>query len=260
MDWFGARYMSWAQGRFTSPDRVIGTPLHIVNPQRWNRYVYGMDNPLSFTDPDGLDAIAVNFSKEVGFWIVQGGHEGIVEVDRASGQATYARFGPLGGPDSVGNGEGEVQTVELPPLTFRSDDLPTDASYRALTTQLASIEGQDASTVRLNYFKTSPADTLALKNWINGIYAASKARKAPRYDVAKQNCAVFTICGLIAGRAIKSDTKISLVPNTLFDLLSLPSDENYFNGDRTRPHATGTPDVQSTFTPCGPNNPYCPGQ
>lgn len=62
LDYFGARYMSAAQGRFTSPD-----PHNIIteasgeeefasflsNPQNWNRYAYVTNNPLSITDPDG---------------------------------------------------------------------------------------------------------------------------------------------------------------------------------------------------------------
>ncbi|WP_031495434.1 RHS repeat-associated core domain-containing protein [Bryobacter aggregatus] len=53
LDYFGARYMSSAQGRFTSPDPLLnsGRP---DNPQSWNRYTYGFNNPLRFTDPTGL--------------------------------------------------------------------------------------------------------------------------------------------------------------------------------------------------------------
>src|SRR5665213_4589361 len=47
LDYFGARYMSSAQGRFTSADPITATPLHIINPQRWNMYAYGVNNPLS---------------------------------------------------------------------------------------------------------------------------------------------------------------------------------------------------------------------
>lgn len=52
LDYFGARYMSSAQGRFTSPDPgMAGTdPL---TPQSWNAYSYALNNPLHFIDPDG---------------------------------------------------------------------------------------------------------------------------------------------------------------------------------------------------------------
>jgi len=47
------RYHSPTQGRFTSPDPLLesGSPSQ---PQSWNRYSYAINNPLKYTDPDGL--------------------------------------------------------------------------------------------------------------------------------------------------------------------------------------------------------------
>ncbi|MCW5966200.1 MAG: RHS repeat-associated core domain-containing protein, partial [Bryobacterales bacterium] len=53
LDYFGARYLSAAQGRFTSPDPLLSS-AHIAHPQSWNRYAYTLNNPLRFTDPHGL--------------------------------------------------------------------------------------------------------------------------------------------------------------------------------------------------------------
>jgi RHS repeat-associated protein len=47
LDFFGARYFSSAQGRFTSPDPPL-LDQHIGNPQSWNLYAYGRNNPLRF--------------------------------------------------------------------------------------------------------------------------------------------------------------------------------------------------------------------
>lgn len=52
LDYFGARYMSSAQGRFTSPDKPFADQ-HFENPQTWNLYSYGRNNPLRFVDDDG---------------------------------------------------------------------------------------------------------------------------------------------------------------------------------------------------------------
>jgi RHS repeat-associated protein len=52
LDYFGARYMSSAQGRFTSPDEPFADQ-HSEYPQTWNLYMYGRNNPLRYTDPDG---------------------------------------------------------------------------------------------------------------------------------------------------------------------------------------------------------------
>ena len=65
MDFFNARYFTVALERFNSPDPHSLTDVHLINPQRWDMYVYGMDNPLSYLDPTGQDAIAASFTKEV---------------------------------------------------------------------------------------------------------------------------------------------------------------------------------------------------
>jgi RHS repeat-associated protein len=70
LDYFGARYFSASQGRFTSPDEwaggiadpftggQVGQPgplpyADITDPQTLNKYVYVRNNPLRYTDPDG---------------------------------------------------------------------------------------------------------------------------------------------------------------------------------------------------------------
>jgi RHS repeat-associated protein len=53
LDYFGARYMSSAQGRWTSPDPSnLGVDIYL--PQTWNRYNYGVNNPLAIADKNGL--------------------------------------------------------------------------------------------------------------------------------------------------------------------------------------------------------------
>lgn len=50
LDYFGARYYSGAQGRFTSPDQPLADQ-HPEDPQSWNMYAYVRNNPLKNTDP-----------------------------------------------------------------------------------------------------------------------------------------------------------------------------------------------------------------
>jgi len=54
LDYFGARYLSAAQGRFTSPD-PHNEGAQLVDPQSWNMYSYVRNNPLRYVDPDGQD-------------------------------------------------------------------------------------------------------------------------------------------------------------------------------------------------------------
>jgi RHS repeat-associated protein len=52
LDYFGARYYSGPQGRFTSPDKPI-IDQYRIDPQSWNLYTYARNNPYLYTDPTG---------------------------------------------------------------------------------------------------------------------------------------------------------------------------------------------------------------
>ncbi len=52
LGYFGARYYSGAQGRFTSTDAPFADQ-HGLDPQSWNLYAYARNNPLRYTDPSG---------------------------------------------------------------------------------------------------------------------------------------------------------------------------------------------------------------
>ncbi len=52
LDYFGARYYSSAQGRFTSPDVPL-IAQRPGDPQSWNLYAYVRNNPLIYIDSTG---------------------------------------------------------------------------------------------------------------------------------------------------------------------------------------------------------------
>lgn len=64
MDYFGARHLQGALGRFAAvdPGHVNG---NLSDAQSWNGYAYSRNNPLRFIDPDGL-AYSVCFIGESG--------------------------------------------------------------------------------------------------------------------------------------------------------------------------------------------------
>jgi RHS repeat-associated protein len=63
LDYFGARYYSSAQGRFTGVDsreipfEANSTKFvaYLGNPQNWNHYSYVLNNPMVVTDPNGRE-------------------------------------------------------------------------------------------------------------------------------------------------------------------------------------------------------------
>ena len=59
LDYFGARYYSGAQGRFTSPDEPLEDQDR-SDPQSWNLYSYVRNNPLRFVDPNGEDCVTTS--------------------------------------------------------------------------------------------------------------------------------------------------------------------------------------------------------
>jgi RHS repeat-associated protein len=69
---YQARYYSPYLGRFASPDTIIPDP---ANPQSFNRYAYGYNNPLRYTDPSGhlsedqlKQVLGDNYDSMMGLW------------------------------------------------------------------------------------------------------------------------------------------------------------------------------------------------
>jgi RHS repeat-associated protein len=54
-DYFSARYYGSSMGRFLSPDPMFISAERLLDPQLLNLYSYVRNNPLSLTDPTGLD-------------------------------------------------------------------------------------------------------------------------------------------------------------------------------------------------------------
>jgi len=89
LDYFGARYFTGAQGRWSSPDLLNVTDDRLVNPSNTlNKYVYGGNNPLKYVDPDGRD---ITVFYQTGF---PTGHVMMAAVNQQSGDFAFLSVGP----------------------------------------------------------------------------------------------------------------------------------------------------------------------
>ena len=104
LDYFGARYFSGAQGRFTSPDPVWVNVARLLDPQRFNLYAYGRNNPLKFFEPHGNRCCSRNLfrhdldvSGRCHEWPQQAGQSPCTLVERRWGKRIQERaVGPPG--------------------------------------------------------------------------------------------------------------------------------------------------------------------
>lgn len=126
LDYFGARYLSGAQGRFMSPD-WSGVPqavpyADVTDPQTLNLYSYVRNNPLSKADLDGHCGLNVACWQEAEQLVISQGDALRVAGATAilSGSALVGRYGDrafnwlqnnasqLGTPDTFGGGNPNV--------------------------------------------------------------------------------------------------------------------------------------------------------
>jgi hypothetical protein len=213
-----------------TPDPSDALLLRALFPQRWNMYAYAINNPLSYTDPTGHDAVAVNFGGMVG----GAGHEALLVIS-SDGSTTFASFGPASrglsnyfgaaspGLLSVANST-TTSMSPLPTVQFGANGLPSTDSAKALIYSVAKIENVDPTSVKLNYFKTSDADTQTLRNFVaQERQAIAEGRGAfCQYNVVATNCADFTAAGLLKGNAITAQqfNTLSPIPNVQESQLS----------------------------------------
>jgi RHS repeat-associated protein len=141
-DYFGARYYRAGVGRFTTIDPVTTIEENLVDPQRWNRYAYARNNPLNYVDPDGRDAIYVNFPS---FPITLPGthtqlplgHAAVIAVDEKTGATQYYEYGRYGGDF------GKVERRWVPDLVMGKDGQPTAESLDKLKQYVSAKLGKE---------------------------------------------------------------------------------------------------------------------
>ncbi|MCK4643404.1 RHS repeat-associated core domain-containing protein, partial [bacterium] len=70
LDYFGARYLDYNNGRWMKPDIITGD---IANPQSLNRVIYCINSPLKFVDLFGLWQIDVDQQTGIAYGVVEEG-------------------------------------------------------------------------------------------------------------------------------------------------------------------------------------------
>ena len=59
LDMFGARYYGSSLGRFMQVDPKQFSLRTLLNPQKWNKYAYVLNNPLALVDPNGMEEVTI---------------------------------------------------------------------------------------------------------------------------------------------------------------------------------------------------------
>jgi RHS repeat-associated protein len=210
-DYSGARYYAPGSGRFTSPDPLTADALRIISPQRWNRYAYATNNPLTHGDPDGLDVIVFNFVNGA----MGAGHLGIMAVDPNTGAALYGGFNPAH-PHRPYDRHGAVTLVRFPPgsLSF-ANGRPTRDSLAQIKVAVGKQEKYEYTQIRSLHFRTSDMETQMLRDFIT-----NTQQQPPSYNVFGYNCQAFCILGLRSAgiNAPPPDQLFRAEPNVYFAL------------------------------------------
>jgi RHS repeat-associated protein len=245
LDYFKARYHSSSMGRFASPDPISYNLLRVISPQRWNRYAYAVNNPLQFVDPDGRDAISVNFSQPA----VGMGHQGIMVV-RQDGIATFGDFGPVNSGVPIGSGKFTVEKLATR-VAFDSLGLPTEESLQGIVNEVSVLKGDDSATISLAYFKTTGAETQSLSAYLDTALRRQISGDVPAYFVGVIDCSAFCFQGLRAAGVVDGPLH-STMPNIFQFLVAQAANANFSGktGKREVRNKGSREEITSTLITC----------
>jgi RHS repeat-associated protein len=202
LDYFGARYMSSNMGRWMSPDTVNVTEDRMLNPSSTlNKYAYGANNPLKYTDPDGKDITI--FYEAANPFAGSPGHTMLLAYDQSNGNSAVRSFGP-----DYANGASVLGTIPGTPGTdtFGFENIKSPDDLRANFTSIT--------------IQTTPEEAEA-------VIAEIKAHPDGNYTILSHNCT--TTCSRLL-RSIGKTKSHALYPGAFFDALY----DRYGH-----PHATG---------------------
>ncbi len=164
----------------------------LLNPQKLNRYAYGLNNPYKYIDADGRDAVLVKY---VGYRVNTGlgfklplGHSALIAVDPDTGVTKYYEYGRY---DKAGFGL--VQNKEVPNLVMK-DGKPTEESLKKLYNFISKSYGQN-KPVDASYYE----DADFQKTVDFAIDRMNDKNRKP-YSLLNNNCKTFATEAVEAGR------------------------------------------------------------
>jgi uncharacterized protein RhaS with RHS repeats len=180
---FSSRFLNYnyfrdydpATGRYVESD-PIGLQGGI------NPYGYVGSAPVNLVDPQGLDAIQINYdgypvNTGLGFHLPLG-HGAVITVDPATGYTQYYEFGRYTDKDC-----GNVRRQPVPNVVIGPDGRPTQKSLDALYAFVGKNYGEN-SPVSATYY-----DTTNYKDAVK--YAQNFAKHHACYKLLSNNCKTF---------------------------------------------------------------------
>jgi len=219
LDYFGARYYSGAQGRFTTPDPTFLNILKVISPQRWNFYGYALNNPLKYVDPDGEETIAVYYpGYQVGVhgnFTLPFGHAGVVIVAK-DGSTHYFEYGRYHGP------MGEVRNTATPSVQRDASGTITPDSMKSLLGTLSASSGKGGETDALVY-QTADIEEMVMQAYLEARERQNDEPNRQKYSFfGGHNCGTL-ICDTF-GAAGHPSTPLGFIksgatPGDVFNML-----------------------------------------
>jgi RHS repeat-associated protein len=183
------RYYDPDLARFITPD-----PMGYLDSP--NPYQYAGNNPFNFTDPLGLDAVAIAY---VDYEIAVGdrrypylGHAAVITIDDTgfTKYFEYGRYDPAK--------RGLTRSPGVPNVTIGSNGLPTRESLKRLLRSVSQASGQN-SRISAAYFATDAASTAKMTRYGLNCVDRNKDPNREPYSTWSNNCGTFVEDVLGAG-------------------------------------------------------------